>query len=75
MVQEVSRRPFTAGFRVRARVNPYGNCGGQSGTKAVFCPSSSVYPVNIIPPSFYILIYMTYGRDGQTTARGPSTAR
>jgi hypothetical protein len=31
MVQVVSRRPLTAETRVRARVNPCGICGGQSG--------------------------------------------
>jgi hypothetical protein len=44
MVQVISRRPLTAEARVRARVNPYGICGGQSGTGTGFCPSSSVFP-------------------------------
>jgi hypothetical protein len=32
MAQAVSRWPLTAEARVRARVNPCGICGGQSGT-------------------------------------------
>jgi hypothetical protein len=56
MVQVVSRRPVTAEAGVRARVNPCGICGGQSGTGTGFSPGSSVSPVNIIPPSLSKLI-------------------
>jgi hypothetical protein len=51
MDQAVSRRPLTAKARVRARVNPCGICGGQSGIGRGLSPSSSVFPVNIIPSS------------------------
>jgi hypothetical protein len=44
MAQVVSRRPLTAEARVRARVNPCGICGGQSGTGTGFSSSSSVSP-------------------------------
>jgi hypothetical protein len=36
MSQAVSRRPLTAESLVRDRVNPYGFCGGQSGTGTGF---------------------------------------
>jgi hypothetical protein len=44
MAQAVSHRPLTAEARVRARVNPCGICGGQSGTGIGFSPSSSFFP-------------------------------
>jgi hypothetical protein len=44
MAQVVSRRPLTAEARVRARVNPCGICGGQSGTETGLSLSSSVVP-------------------------------
>jgi hypothetical protein len=45
MAQVVSRQPLTAEARVRARVNPCGICGGQSGTGTGFSPSFfSVFP-------------------------------
>jgi hypothetical protein len=44
MAQVVSRRPLAAEARFRARVNPYGIYGGQSGTGKGFSPSSSVSP-------------------------------
>jgi hypothetical protein len=44
MSQAVSRRPLTAESRVRARVNPFGICGRQSGTGTGISPSSSVFP-------------------------------
>jgi hypothetical protein len=56
MAQVVSRRPLTMEAWVRARVNPCGICGGQSGTGTGFSPSSSVLPCHIIPPSLSKLI-------------------
>jgi hypothetical protein len=43
MAQVVSRRPLTAEAQVRARVNPCGIFGGQSGTGTGFSPSSLVF--------------------------------
>jgi hypothetical protein len=47
MAQIVSRRPLTAGARVRARVNPCGICGGQNGTGTGFSQSFSVFSLSI----------------------------
>jgi hypothetical protein len=65
MAQVVSRRPLTA----EARVSPCGICGGQSGTATGLSPSSSVSPVDIIPPW---LSTHTYIPGGWTT--GPLVA-
>jgi hypothetical protein len=57
MAHVASRRPLTAEARVRARVNPCGICGRQSGTGTGFSLSSSVFPCQyIIPPSLSKLI-------------------
>jgi hypothetical protein len=57
MAQVVSRRPLTAEARVRARVNPCGIRGRQSGTGTGFSPSSFVFScLYIIPQSLSKLI-------------------
>jgi hypothetical protein len=57
MAQAVSYRPLTTEARVRYRVSPCGICGAQSGTGIGFSPSSSVSPVNVIPPWLSLLMY------------------
>jgi hypothetical protein len=58
MAQAVSRRHVTVEAKVRGRVSPCGIYGGQSGTGTDFSPSSSVSPVNIIPPWLSMPIYL-----------------
>jgi hypothetical protein len=60
MAQAVSRLPLIAEAQIRARVNPCGICGGQSGTGTGFPQSSSVSPVNIIPPSLSNSYHLGY---------------
>jgi hypothetical protein len=47
MAQVVSRRPLTAEARVRARANPSGICGGQSGTGTGFFSEFFGFPLSI----------------------------
>jgi hypothetical protein len=57
MAQVVSRRPVTTEALVRARVNPCGICGGQSGTgKGFFLRALRFSRRYIIPPSLSKLI-------------------
>jgi hypothetical protein len=65
MAQTVSCQPLTTEARVHPHINPCGICGGQSSTGTGFSTSSSVFPVNIIPPWLSILI--CHLRDEQTS--------
>ena len=47
MAEAVSRKPLTAEPRVRSRVNPFGICGGQSGTGTGFPLSITFYRCSI----------------------------
>jgi hypothetical protein len=58
MAQAVSCWPLTAESRVRARAQPCGICGAQSGTGTGFSQISSFYHVSIISPSLSIYIYI-----------------
>jgi hypothetical protein len=56
MAHAVSRRPTTAEIWVHARVSPHRICDGNIGTVG-FSRSSSVSPVNVIPPWLSMVIY------------------
>jgi hypothetical protein len=56
MAQAVSSRPLIAEARILARVSPV-ICGGQIGTGTGFSPSFSLFPVIIIPPWLFVLIF------------------
>jgi hypothetical protein len=61
MDQAAGRRPLTADVQVRARVSLCGICVIQSGNGTGFSPSSSIYPVNIVPPWLSLLMYHVGG--------------
>jgi hypothetical protein len=50
MVQAVSLWPLTTEAQVCAQFSPCGICGGQSGTRTGFSPSSSILPCSIVIP-------------------------
>jgi hypothetical protein len=60
MAKVVSRRPLTAEARVRARVNPCGICGGQSGTGTGF----SVFPCQYQ----YLQTHIIWGKRNMLTS-------
>jgi hypothetical protein len=47
MAQVVSRRPSTAEARVPSRASQFAICGGQSGTRTGFSPSTAVFPCQL----------------------------
>lgn len=57
MAHAVRRWPLTTEVRVRARINSFRICGGQSCIVTVFSPTFSVSPVSLIPPWLIMLIY------------------
>jgi hypothetical protein len=57
MTEAVTRLPLTSEARVRIRFSPCGTCFGQSGTETGFSLSSSVSPINIIPPWLSYIIW------------------
>jgi hypothetical protein len=60
MAQVVSSRCLTAEARVRARVNPCGICGGQSGTGTDFSPSSC-FPLSIYHSTVALQTHIIWG--------------
>jgi hypothetical protein len=56
IAQTISHRPLTTTARIRDRFNTCGICHRQNGTGTV-SPSSSDFPVNVIPPFISILTY------------------
>jgi hypothetical protein len=57
MAQVASCWPLTTEALVSAYISPCGICGEHSGTGTDFSLSSSVSPVNIIPPWLSIVIH------------------
>jgi len=58
--------PLTAEVRVRSHISPCEICGGQSGTRQGFSPTTPVSPVTIIPPMLDIRLHLRKGQTGET---------
>jgi hypothetical protein len=71
MSQVVSRRHLFAEFRVRSQKSSCGICGGHSGTRPDVSPSTSVSPVNIIPPMLHIFLHPHVALTGRTKGLKP----
>ena len=44
VVYQIICRPLKVEFRVQSQPIPCGNCGGQSGSRRIFSPNTSVFP-------------------------------
>jgi hypothetical protein len=53
----VIRRPPPAEDRIRARISPFGICGGHFGTGTGFFSEFFGFPVSIIPSGLHTHIY------------------
>jgi hypothetical protein len=60
MAQVLSRRPLTVEARIHALVNPFGICGGQSGSGAGFASSSSVFPLSMYHSTVALQIHIIW---------------
>ena len=71
MARAVSRRPLLAEAPMRSQVSPRRICAGQSGNVTVlFSPSTSVFPVSIIPPTLHIHLHPHVALTRQKTGKG-----
>jgi hypothetical protein len=52
------RRPLTAEARFQSQATPCEICGAWIGSGTGFSPSTSVFPVNIIPPSLHTHLHL-----------------
>jgi hypothetical protein len=67
MAQVVSRQPLTVEARVRARVNPCGICGGQSGTGTGFSPSFFRFPLSVYHSTVALQTHIIWGMRNMLT--------
>jgi hypothetical protein len=69
MAYVFSRRPITVETQDRSQVNPCETCGGHCGNGTGFPPSSSVFPVSIVPPMLRTLNHLHVAFTRRTLGR------
>jgi hypothetical protein len=67
MAQVVSRRSLTAEARIRARVNPCGICGGQSGTGTGFFLRVIRFPLSLSHSTVALQTHIIWGMRNMLT--------
>jgi hypothetical protein len=67
MAEVVSRRPLTNEARVRARVNPYGICGGQSRTGTGFFFEFFGFPLSMYYSAVALQTHIIWGMRNMLT--------
>jgi hypothetical protein len=69
MAHAFSRRPVTVETKDRSQVNPFETCGGRCGNGTGLPPSTSVFPVTIVPPVLQILTHLRVAFSRRTLGR------
>ena len=69
MAHVFSRRPVTVETQDRSQVSPFETCGERCGNGTGSSPSTSVFPVSIVPPMLHTLDHLRVAFTRRTLGR------